>query len=111
MVWPAPFALAQDRAPGRRDMGERQRVGGGAGGDEIDRDFALKQLAEGALHAVGGLILAVGERVAIVGLPYRIEDRWGDGCGVVAGTMHASSRAPDRGGLTDPTGGAPLELL
>ena len=43
------FLVAEHRLPRRRQRGERQRVGGGAGGDEEDRRLALENLAQARL--------------------------------------------------------------
>ena len=40
------LGMAQHRAPGRREMRERQRIGGGAGRHQEDRDLALEDLGE-----------------------------------------------------------------
>ena len=53
---------AVDRAIGRRDQGERQRIGRGPGRHRLDEARCLEQLGEDVLEARGDRIGAVGRR-------------------------------------------------
>ncbi len=53
--------MAEDRAPRRRAAGERQHVGGGAGGDRIGHQVGLlEDVAQALLDLPGPLVGAVG---------------------------------------------------
>ena len=69
------FLVAEHRLPGRRQRRERQRIGGGAGGDEKDRRLALEDFGEPRLGARGEVVGAVGGRVDAARGRDRIEDR------------------------------------
>ena len=55
------------RLPRRRQRGERQRIGGGAGGDEKNRRLALEDFAYARLGARGEIVGAVGGRIDAAG--------------------------------------------
>ena len=69
----ANFA-AIDVAPARPDRGQRQRVGGGAGGDREDAHRRLEQFAEAVLQPRRPLVAAIAERRAGIGAQHRVED-------------------------------------
>ena len=86
------FGVAQHAAPGRRDMRERQRIGGGAGRHDEDRNLALEDLAKPALDALCCIVIAIAERETGVGRENRVKDFRSDSRGVVAGKVHALPR-------------------
>ena len=73
-------------------MGERQRIGGGAGRHQEDRDLMLEDLRETALDPRRPGVVAVGERRALVRGRDGGEDFGRDAGGVVAGEIHALLR-------------------
>ncbi len=52
--------VAVDRAIGRHQLRQRQRIGGGAGGDREYRHFGLEQLAGDGLQPRRQFIAAIG---------------------------------------------------
>ena len=83
------FLVAQHRAPGRRQVRERERIRHRAGRHQEHRDLALEQLGEALLDPLGPLVVAVAERIAGVGLAQRVEDFRRHSGGVVACEIHA----------------------
>lgn len=62
------LVVAEDDAPGRRHGGEGEAVRRRAGGDHVDADLALEEVAEPADDRLGGVVIAVAEaRAAIRG--------------------------------------------
>src|SRR5262245_14492423 len=72
-------------------MGDRERVGGGAGRHQEHRDFAPEYLRDARLDPSGPRVVAVAEGEALVGAPDRLKDFGCDPGGVVAGEVHAVS--------------------
>jgi hypothetical protein len=73
---------------------QRQRIGGGAGADRIDRQVSLKECGGARGQARGERIGAVGGDDAVVGCCHRLHDLRAHGRGVVAGEIHGASRIP-----------------
>ena len=91
------LVMAQHGAPGRREVRERERVRRGAGRHQEDRDLALKDLGECPLDPFGPVVVAVGQRGAVVGAGNGREDlRRDPGC-VVACEVHDVFLSDGRG--------------
>ena len=85
--------MAQHRAPGRRQVRERERIRRRAGRHQKYRDLALEDLGEALLDPPGPVVVAVAERVAGIGLADRLEDFGRRDSGrVVACEVHAFPR-------------------
>src|SRR5690606_38349337 len=85
-------AVTEDRAPGLREDGEREGVGGCAGGNEIDRGLRRREdLADAGANLVHRRILAVGHRIALVRGGECRHDLGRCGGGVVGGEVHYGS--------------------
>src|SRR5437867_1549681 len=61
------FRVTQDRAPRRRTMRDRQRVGGCARRHQKDRNIAFEDFRKPPLDAPGPFIVAIGKGGAFVG--------------------------------------------
>jgi hypothetical protein len=85
---------AVDRAVGRRDQRQGERVGRGAGRHRLHEAAGLEQLGEDALEARGDRVGAVRRRGAGVRRLDRREDLGGDAGDVVAAQI--DRRRPDR---------------
>ncbi len=83
-------AVAIDRRPGRAETGQRQRVRGRSGGDQIDRRLGgLEHLADARADLVHDRIGAVGPHVAGVGPHQRVHHGWMRGGRVVRCKIHS----------------------
>src|SRR5262245_5102947 len=60
------LGMTQHRTPGRREMGDRQSIGGGPGWRQKNRHFALEKLGKALLHTSGQGVIAVSKRRALV---------------------------------------------
>ncbi len=68
---------------------QRQRIGGGAGGDQIDRRLrGFEHLADALAHPVHQRVGAIAQRIAGVGGGQRLDHLWVDGAGIVGGKEH-----------------------
>ena len=85
--------VAQHRAPRRRKVSDRKRIGGGTGRHQEDRAVALENLRDPRLDAPRRIVIPVPERKAFVGLADRLQDGGRDARGVVACEIHDG---PDR---------------
>ena len=86
--------MAQHRAPGRGQMGERERVRRRAGRHQEYRDLALEKLGEALLDPPGPVVIAIAGRIAGIGLPDRLQDGRRDAGRVVACEVHALPHVP-----------------
>jgi hypothetical protein len=79
-----------DGAPGRAQAGQRQGIGGGAGGDQIGpRPGRLEDLADTLLDPFGQRVGAIGHRRTGAGAGHGGEDFGVDPGGVVGSEEHA----------------------
>src|SRR5262249_19722346 len=85
--------VTEHRAPGRREMRQRQRIRTGPGRQQKDRHVVLEQLGEPRLDAPGPVVIAIGQRGAVVRPRNGGEDLGRDPGSVVAGEIHVLSRA------------------
>ena len=82
------FLVAEHRAVGAHQRGQRQRVCRGAGGDRVEGQVGLEEVARAGGQPCGERVRAVGRYVAGVGLCQGGHDFRADGGGVVAGEVH-----------------------
>ena len=81
-------AVAIDRRPRRAETRQRQRVGGGAGGDQIDLCGPLEHRRNQRLNPRRAVVIAIGLRRAVVGARHRLEHLGRAGGDIVAGEQH-----------------------
>ena len=80
--------VAENGTPGRRQMRERERIGRSPRRNQEHRDLALEHLGEPAFDALGPGILAIGERVPLIGARDGCQDFGRKPRRVVAGEIH-----------------------
>lgn len=82
-------AVAEDRAPGRGERGEGERIGGGPGRDQIDRGLrGREQVAQAVGDARHAGLGTVGRGIALVGGREGGEDLRRGRAGIVGGEPH-----------------------
>lgn len=96
--------VAQHTAPGRGHMGERKRIGRGAGRRQKHRHLALEYFPDPALHVPRQLVIAVAEREALIRTRKRRQNAGCNACGVVAREVQGKRRL--RTEWSDPAGEA-----
>src|SRR5262249_42649040 len=83
--------VAEHGAPRRRRVGERKRIGGGAGGDQKHGGVAPEKLGDAAFDRAREVVIAVAEGGAAGGAYDRVADG-GRGAGrIIAGKVHRAS--------------------
>ena len=81
--------VTEDRAPGRSEMRERERIGCCPGCHEKHRDLALEKLAQALLDARGPGVATIGEHLAFIRAGDRRNDFRRDAGCIVAREIHA----------------------
>jgi hypothetical protein len=82
------FVMAHDRAVRRAAGGQRQRIGRGAGDDQIRAEVALEHVTQPAHRPCRPLVVAVGHCRAGIGVAQGIEDGVVHARDVVAAEIH-----------------------
>jgi len=82
------FGVAEDDAPGRRDVRQRQGVCSGPGRHQKACHIALEDLTEPALSRRGPIVIAVAPRIAATCLRQSVENGGRNLRRVVAGKIH-----------------------
>ncbi|MNV59280.1 hypothetical protein D3C71_1516940 [compost metagenome] len=80
--------VAQHGAPGRRQRGQAERIGGCAGGHEQHVDLVLEQIGKPALHIQGAVVGAIRLGLAGAGAQQRFHYFGAGARDVVAGKAH-----------------------
>jgi len=82
------LAMTENRAPGRRNTGQREGIGGGAGGDEKHAQIRLENRAQALLDPQGQRIDTVGTKRPTIGASHRLDDLRCRTIAVIAGEIH-----------------------
>ena len=82
-------AVAEDRTPRRGVAGDGERIGGGAGGDEVDRGLGRFEKVADAGGDIGhDAVVAVAAVIAFVGAEQGLHHLGRSAGGVVGGKEH-----------------------
>ncbi len=82
------IGVTEHDAPWRRDLRQRQRIGGRPGRHQERRHLALEDFGQAPLDAQRPIVIAVAERIARVRRHDGVEDGRGDRRRVVGGEVH-----------------------